>query len=413
MVLKYSVLGLLTVTVINAYENGLNLVPQMGWNSWNKFGCHINETIIVETAQKIKDLGLLDYGYNYIVMDDCYALKERGPDGKITADPEKFPNGIKHLSDRIHEMGFKFGMYSSAGRYTCAGYPGSLDHEEIDADTFVNDFGIDYLKYDNCYNEGRSGTPEISYNRYKVMSDALNKTGKPVFYSLCQWGEDQVWNWGGQIANSWRVTGDIYDNFDRYDDRCPCETFYCEGLQGYYCSVNNIIEKTIPLGQKANTISGWNDMDSLEVGNGGMTYDEYVSHFTIWSILKSPLVLGNDVANMSDEDFSIVTNKDIIAINQDEESTPAVRVWKIDEVSLFKMSLSNNSQVITLYNAGTQNVTDWEITFDEIWFDDKKLANLTYDARELWTNETAVLSTSFNASVKPHGVKIWKLTPKD
>lgn len=216
-----------------AYDNGLGLAPQMGWNSWNKYGCNINETIILLTAQKIKELGLLELGYEYVVMDDCYALKERdNSTGKIVADPEKFPNGLLNLSTSLHDMGFKFGMYSSAGKYTCGGYPGSLHHEELDAETFAHDWEIDYLKYDNCYNEGNSGTPQISYERYYNMSAALNATGRPIFYLLCQWGEDQVWNWGSTLANSWRISGDIFDFFDRYDDRCPCQTFDCVGLQG-------------------------------------------------------------------------------------------------------------------------------------------------------------------------------------
>lgn len=399
-----------------AYENGLGRTPQMGWNSWNKYGCDINETVIISNAEKIKEMGLQDYGYEYIVVDDCYQLRERdSKTRKIVEDPEKFPHGMRYVADKIHELGFKFGMYSSAGRYTCAGYPGSLYYEDIDADTFANDWDIDYLKYDNCYNEGNSGTPQISYDRYAKMSNALNSTGKPIFYSLCQWGEDQVWNWGSTISNSWRVTGDIYDLFDRYDDNCPCETFDCDSLQGHMCSMTNILEKAIPLGQKASSFDGWNDLDSLEVGNGGMTTDEYKSHFTLWAILKSPLVLGNDVTNMTAVDFDIITNKAIIDINQDN-SRPGKRIWKKEvhggHLHLFTNVLSDNSYAVTIFNSGSQT-EEVEIDFSDIFIHHKNDASNTYNFKELWTNATTTASGSLNATVDSHAIKIWRLSLED
>ena len=402
----------LNVCLCSAFDNGLGKKPQMGWNSWNKFGCDINETVILSTAQKMKELGLLEYGYEYIVMDDCYALKQRDPvTHKIVEDPDKFPNGILDLSNKIHDLGFKFGMYSSAGKYTCAGYPGSLHYEEIDADTFANDWEIDYLKYDNCFNEGNSGTAKISYERYNNMSQALLNTGRPIFYSLCQWGEDHVWDWGSTLANSWRISGDIYDNFDRYDDRCPCETYECPGLQGYSCSINNILEKAVPLGQKASEFLGWNDLDSLEVGNGGMTTSEYKAHFTLWAILKSPLVLGNDVPGMSDEASALVTNKAIIAINQGG-SRPANRMWKRKTeggyLHLFTNLLNNGTTVVTLYNSGDA-VKDTTVEFSDIFFGDKKSAAKSYTFSELWTNDTFTAEKKFKTDIGEHSVKIWWL----
>ncbi|CUM67099.1 uncharacterized protein PRCAT00004788001 [Priceomyces carsonii] len=400
------------IRLISAFENGLGKKPQMGWNSWNKFGCDINETVILGTAQKMKELGLLDYGYEYIVMDDCYALKERDPTThKLLADPGKFPNGIRNLSNQIHRLGFKFGMYSSAGRYTCAGYPGSLHYEQIDAETFAHDWEIDYLKYDNCFNEGNSGTPQISYQRYDVMSKALINTGRPIFYSLCQWGEDQVWDWGSTLANSWRISGDIYDNFDRYDDRCPCETYNCPAMQGQMCSMTNILEKAIPLGQRASKFLGWNDLDSLEVGNGGMSTDEYKAHFTLWAILKSPLVLGNDVAHMSKEDLAIVTNRAIIAINQDD-SVPASRVWKktVDGgfLHLFTNTMGDGSFVVTLFNSG-DTVNNTVLLFSDIFVDDRTNAAKSYNFTELWSNETITATEMLTTSIQSHSVKIWWL----
>jgi len=243
------------------------------------------------------------------------------------------------------------------------------------------------------------------------MAKALNATGRPIFYSLCQWGEDDVWNWGSTVSNSWRISGDIYDNFNRYDDRCPCETYECLGLQGYMCSMTNILEKAVPLGQKAGTGHGWNDLDSLEVGNGGMSYDEYVSHFTLWAILKSPLVLGNDVTNMSDEDLSIVKNSQIIAINQDL-SSPAHRVWKKSveggSLQLFTSTLADNSQVVAIFNSGS-NEEDTELLFEDIFIDDLTLKDKTYSGKELWTNETSTFQDKISTSINTHSIKIWKL----
>ena len=191
----------------------------------------------------------------------------------------KFPSGIPSLASQIHSMGLGFGMYSSAGKYTCAQYAGSLGMEKQDAQTFAY-WGVDYLKYDNCYNEGQEGTALISYNRYKAMSDALNATGRPILYSMCQWGQDNPWDWAQTIANSWRMSGDIYDSFDRPDARCPCTTYECS-LQGFHCSVMNILNKAAPILNKGQP-GAWNDLDALEVGNSGMTDDEYKTHFSMW-----------------------------------------------------------------------------------------------------------------------------------
>lgn len=184
------------------------------------------------------------------------------------------------MVDSIHDLGLKFSFYFSAGRYTPGRYPGSLHNEQLDVQTFA-DCGVDYLKYDNCYNDGNSGTAQISYRRYDKMAKALNATGRSIFYSLCQWGEGSVCNLGFTVSNSWRISGGVYDIFDRYDDCCPCKTFECPGLLGDKYSMTNILEKAVRLFEKVSIGHGWNDLDGLEVGNGGMTYDKYVSHFTL------------------------------------------------------------------------------------------------------------------------------------
>ncbi|MBW0526685.1 hypothetical protein O181_066400, partial [Austropuccinia psidii MF-1] len=267
------IIAIYLVGFVWGLDNGLAVTPAMGWNTWNRYGCDINEGLILSAAQAIKAEGLDKLGYIYINIDDCWQAPSRGPAKVPLADPQKFPNGIKYLADRIHQLGLKIGIYSDAGIYTCGKRFGSLNYEEIDAKAYA-EWGIDYLKYDNCYNDGQSGTPSISANRYKTMQKALNATGRPILYSLCQWGEDSVWNWGSTVANSWRMSGDIYDNFDRPDDRCPCQDSITPcSLAGFHCSVMNILEKAAGLGQKAGS-GGWNDLDMLEVGNGGMTYDE-------------------------------------------------------------------------------------------------------------------------------------------
>ena len=188
-------------------DNGLGLTPQMGWNSWNHYHCNINADIVKKTADAIVNTSLSKW-YTYVNIDDCWA-RSRAADGTIQPDPQAFPD-MKGLADYVHGKGLKFGLYSDAGTKTCAGRPGSLDYETKDANTYA-EWGVDYLKYDNCNNGGSK--PEV---RYPVMRDALNKTGRPIFYSMCEWGVDNPATWASKVGNSWRTTGDIGDNWNRY-----------------------------------------------------------------------------------------------------------------------------------------------------------------------------------------------------
>ena len=250
---------------------------------------------------------------------------------------------MKYIGDALHNMSLKFGMYSSAGRYTCAQYAASLGTEKQDAATFAS-WGVDYLKYDNCYNEGQEGTSLITYNRYKAMSDALNATGRPILYSMCNWGRDYPWNWAQTMANSWRITGDIYDNFDRPDARCPCTTYDCT-LPGYHCSVMNILNKAAPIANKAQP-GGWNDLDILEVGNSGLTDDEYKLHISMWAMIKSPLLMGNDFSTIDAPTLSLLSNPALLAISQDPLGIPPFRVWTSPAAQ------QNNTYSTDLYTAG-------------------------------------------------------------
>ncbi|KAI0174110.1 glycoside hydrolase family 27 protein [Pestalotiopsis sp. NC0098] len=310
----------------SAVNNGLARTPQMGWDNWNSFGCDVSEELLQASAKLIVEYGLKDLGYEYVILDDCWSNGRDG-NGTLVPDYDKFPNGMAAVADDIHDLGLKFGMYSSAGVYTCGQYAGSLGYEDIDAQTWAS-WGVDYLKYDNCYNSGQAGTQQISHDRYNVMAKALNATGRPILYSLCNWGEDYPWNWGSTIANSWRISGDVTDYYDKPDDRCPCDgpdAWDC-GLPGFHCSLLNIINKASFIVSKG--IQGaWNDLDMLEIGNGGMTDPEYLTQFSVWSAVKSPLILGNDLRIVKAADLAIISNAAIIAVNQDPLGSSASRRW--------------------------------------------------------------------------------------
>jgi alpha-galactosidase len=190
-------------------------------DNWNAFGCDVSEALLTQTAELIVDYGLKDLGYHYVILDDCWSAgRNASNNNSLIPDTMKFPRGMAAVADDIHALGLGYGMYSDAGKYTCGGYAGSLGYETVDANTFAG-WGVDYLKYDNCFNMGQAGNQMISEARYAVMSNALNATGRPILYSLCNWGEDYPWNWGPTIANSWRISGDIWDSWDMADARCP------------------------------------------------------------------------------------------------------------------------------------------------------------------------------------------------
>ncbi|KAL3425744.1 glycoside hydrolase family 27 protein [Phlyctema vagabunda] len=386
-----------------ASYNGLAVTPQMGWDNWNAFGCDVSEELLKQHAELIVDYGLKDLGYQYVVLDDCWSVgRNTSHNDSLIADPEKFPRGMAAVAEDIHSLGLKFGMYSDAGKYTCGGYAGSLGYETIDAQTFA-DWGVDYLKYDNCYNEGQAGNQLISRNRYKVMSDALNATGRPILYSLCNWGEDSPWNFASTLANSWRITGDITDAWDKIDARCPCDgidAFNC-ALPGFHCSVANIANKASFVVSKAQP-GGWNDLDMLEVGNGAMTDAEYVAHFSLWAAVKSPLIMGNDIRKISPADLAILSNAAVIAVNQDPLGNSAARryihpaagsdftaqVWSGNLKST--TGGDYNDMVILLVNGESTpqviNATLVDIFSDSGLAGTAKQVSMAWEVRDLWAN---------------------------
>ncbi|XP_061989262.1 alpha-galactosidase-like isoform X2 [Rosa rugosa] len=275
----------------NLLVNGLGITPPMGWNSWNHFNCHIEEKLIRETADSMVSTGLAALGYEYINLDDCWAELDRDSEGNFVPKSSAFPSGIKALADYVHSKGLKLGIYSDAGTLTCSKQmPGSLGHEEQDAQTFAS-WGIDYLKYDNCHNTGTS--PK---ERYPVMSKALLNSTRPIFFSLCEWGQEDPATWAASVGNSWRTTGDIGDNWNSMTSRADQNDKWAS-----YAGPG-----------------GWNDPDMLEVGNGGMTEEEYRAHFSIWALAKAPLLIGCDIRSMDNATLNLLSNKEVIAVNQDK-----------------------------------------------------------------------------------------------
>ena len=280
-----------------------------------------------------------------MTIDDCWQIG-RDAAGVIQVDVTRFPSGMKALSDYIHSKGLKFGIYSSAGTKTCEGRPGSLGFEQIDANTYA-EWNVDLLKYDNCANKIRISEKQ-NRARYGAMRDALNATGRLIYYSMCNWGQAASWKWAADYSNSWRMSGDIGDLFNRFDVRCPCLGVECwvvgMNIGPNHCSVTNILDKMVQItGYSAP--GGFSDMDMLEVGNGGMTTTEYRSHFSLWAVLKSPLILGNDVSNMTGDIKAILGNKEVIAINQDPLGKSAQLVERITAPSVFSTGFKSLSSL--------------------------------------------------------------------
>ncbi|CAJ2667098.1 alpha-galactosidase-like isoform X2 [Trifolium pratense] len=360
--------------------NGLGRTPPMGWNSWNHFQCDITEDLIKETADAMVSTGLADLGYQYINLDDCWGELNRDSKGNLVAKSSTFPSGIKALADYVHSKGLKLGIYSDAGNLTCSKkMPGSLGYEDQDAKTFAS-WGVDYLKYDNCDNNNID--PK---ERYPRMSEALLNSGRPIFFSLCEWGSEDPAIWGKSVGNSWRTTGDIEDKWESMTTRADQNNKWAS-----YAGPG-----------------GWNDPDMLEIGNGGMTTEEYRAHFSIWALAKAPLLIGCDIRALDDTTKELLSNSEVIAVNQDKLGVQGKKVKSNDDLEVWASPLSGNRLAVVLWNRSSSKAM-----VTAAWSDLDLEPGTSVDVRDLWLHSTqSSVSGDISAELESHACKMYILTP--
>jgi alpha-galactosidase len=379
---------------------GLAMTPPMGWNSWNTFGTSIDEKLVKETADIMVSSGMAAAGYNYIVLDDGWMTRERDANGDLIPDPAKFPSGMKAVIDYVHSKGLKFGLYNCAGTQTCAGYPGTRGYEYQDA-RFYARLGIDFLKYDWCNTQGITAK-----EAYATMSNAIKTAGRPMVFSLCEWGDNQPWEWGKPIGNLWRISGDIYPCFD-------CEFKHPENWSSW--GFMKIVEMRKDI-RKYSGPDHWNDFDMMEVGNE-MNDTEDKSHFAMWCMMASPLVAGNDFRKMSKETLAILTNKELIAVNQDKLGIQGFKYGAEDGLEVWVKPLSDGNWAVTFLN---RSEVPKKVNFD--WKKHSiKDADFGYEAdfsktvfklKELWKNkETGSTKKNFVTDLAPHDSVTLRLIP--
>ncbi|MFI6072231.1 glycoside hydrolase family 27 protein [Actinoplanes sp. NPDC051343] len=360
-----------------ALGNGLALTPPMGWNDWNTFGCNVNAQLVEQTADTIAAAGLQAAGYQYVNIDDCWMSSSRSSSGHLVPDPAKFPGGITAVANYVHGKGLKLGIYESAGTATCAGYPGSLNHETTDAADFAA-WGVDYLKYDNCNNQG------VDWKvRYNAMRDALAATGRPIVYSLCEWGQDSVWTWGAGTGNLWRTTDDIQANYN---------------------SMLSIYHQNVGLYPYASK-GAWNDPDMLEIGNG-MSYQEDRSEFTLWSAMAAPLLIGADLRNATPQTLGIYRNAGVIGVDQDSAGVQGRPVTTTGGLDVLAKPLAGGDVAVTLFNenAGRATISTSASAVG-------MAASSQYKLTNLWSNVVTTTTGSISASVPGHGVVAYRVSP--
>lgn len=384
----------------------LGLTPPMGWNSWNTFTWEINDKLIREAADAMAS-ELKDAGYEYIVIDDCWSEKKRDSNGRLVPDRWKFPEGIKPVADYVHSKGLKFGMYSCAGTHTCGGHPGSFEHEFDDAETFA-EWGVDYLKYDYCYKPDHI-PGEILYKR---MSTALRNCGRDIMFSACNWGNDDVYKWIRESgAHLFRSTGDIQDNWESIK-RLALSQIGNECYGGNFC--HNDIDMLV-VGMHGGSNNEW--INSTEQGVnviadsgetmpklGGCTDEEYRTHFSLWAIMNSPLMIGCDIRRMTPATKEILTNKDVIAINQDIECRGpyCIKQWNNpDNVFSLVKPLSNGDYAIGMFNfgdrAGEMSLQFWDIGLTTA-------SGRGLSVYDCWKHEElGTFTERFCTTVEPHG----------
>jgi alpha-galactosidase len=367
-----------------ALDNGLARTPPMGWNSWNKFGCNVSDTLIRGVADAMSANGMRESGYQYVTIDDCWQVA-RAADGTIVADPIRFPHGIKALADYVHGKGLKFGIYTDAGRQTCEGRPGSYGHEAQDARTYAS-WGVDYVKVDWCNAEGLDAPTQ-----YTIFRDALAASGRKIVFSICEWGSNRPWEWAPAVGNLWRTTGDISDR---------------------WASVLTLVDLSSQYWHIARP-GAWNDPDMLEVGNGGMTATEYRAHFSLWAMMAAPFIAGNDVRTMADTTRAaastrdILLNKEVIAVDQDSLGVQGtiVQAWP-SELQVWVKPLADGSRAVLLFNrasVASAITADW----GRVGLKTKRAR-----VRDLWAHtDSASVESRYTATVPSHGVVMLRVWP--
>jgi alpha-galactosidase len=360
--------------------------PPMGWNSWNTFKTRIDQKLIESTADAMVANGMRDAGYVYINLDDGWSAKQRDAAGNLVGDPQRFPGGMKALGDYLHQHGFKFGIYNCAGTETCAGYPGGRDHERQDAQTYAA-WGVDYLKYDWCNTQGLAA-PEA----YKKMHDALAATERPIVLSICEWGGSRPWTWAKGIGQLWRTTGDIGPSWD--------------GKEQWHEGWKVVLDNQAELAPYAGP-GHWNDPDMLEVGNDGLSLPESRAHFSLWCMLAAPLIAGNDVRNMSAEVRGILTNHQVIAVDQDSLGKQATRFRMDVNSEVWVKELSDGQWAVCLLNTSASSAR-----LKLAWGDLPFVGTRSYQVHDVWGNrELENTKTDFEGDVGSHDVMLLRLTP--
>jgi alpha-galactosidase len=358
-----------------AQDSSLAKTPPMGWNSWNKFGCDVNEKLIKEMANAMVSSGMKAAGYQYVNIDDCWQVS-RDAQGAIVADSKRFPSGMKALAEYVHSKGLKLGIYTDAGTGTCQNRPGSLNHEFQDAKTYAS-WGIDYVKIDWCNAEGLD--PEVQYTKFR---DALAQSGRAIVFSICNWGVKAPWRWGPKTGNLWRTTGDISDDYDSMS------------LIGFG---QNGLENFAGPGH-------WNDPDMLEVGNGHMKRDEYRTHMALWAILAAPLLAGNDLRTMLAETRDLLTNSEVIAVDQDAKGIQGHRIWQEGPLEIWAKPLVDGSQAVGLFNR-SESAIKMTLDFKMVGAHSSAKLRDLLDHKDL-----GVVQGSYTTEVPTHGVVLLKVS---
>jgi alpha-galactosidase len=363
--------------------------PPMGWNTWNHFRHAFDDKLIREEADALVASGMKDAGYEYVTLDGGW---EGGRDaqGNIIADSSRFPD-MKALGDYIHSKGLKFGIYSAPTKQTCDGEMGSFGHEEQDARTFAS-WGVDYLKYDVCdgettYLKLEAESPEKAHEYivglYTKMHQALQKTGRPIVYSICEYGLDAIWRWGAEAGgNLWRTTGDIHDSYSSIS----ANGFTQAGLSRY------------------GGPGHWNDPDMLEIGNGGMKLVEYQTQMSLWAILAAPLIASNDMRQMTDETRDILLNREVIAVDQDALGKQGDLIRQEGPLELWMKPLQDGSRAVAVFNPGRAEM-DFRFSFAEIGLHSQ------VDVRDLWLHrDLGVKAGEYTVLVPKHGVVMLRIS---